>query len=548
MRTLIFDYPQPALQSPKDAAPAATRVLGSTVYASAVARALVQYGTYDEYYHLERNPLAGPKRDTEPMVSGARHASISIGELDRFRHHEHLVLMTPRSSPQGLVSVRSLLGEPPRPITACIHTLSGITAPYLALGLLFGNLNAHDAVLCSTYAGKRVLEQLLDLAIEVIHVKDRPRVRLPVIPLGTDCKLPKLDKGLAREQLAIPTTSTVLLYIGRFSTSSKCDLGPLLVTFARHLHDRNNGTRLVIAGDDTEHRMTGVLKEWCKSLGCETAVTILPDISDLQRRELLAAADVFVSFSDNIQETFGLSIIEAMAAGLPVVASDWDGYRELVKPGITGFLVPTAWPALGAHFNLTAPPAIAETLNAVLATATIVDCDAAADFLKVLIANPSLRLEMGAAAAREAHLRFDWSVIVGQYEELWLELLREARTPSACARLHVTGPLTYRVQEIFGGYPTDVILDETTLALTKIGEWWLAQNLHLDPIPGTPAGFVNETLRQLAEVVMDAGFISFGALLRSQCCSGASDLSLRLHIGRLMKYGIVRAVRSNSPS
>ena len=45
------------------------------------------------------------------------------------------------------------------------------------------------------------------------------------------------------------------------------------------------------------------------------------------------AADVFVSPSDNIQETFGLAVVEAMASGLPVVASDWDGYRDLVDDG-----------------------------------------------------------------------------------------------------------------------------------------------------------------------------------------------------------------------
>ena len=53
------------------------------------------------------------------------------------------------------------------------------------------------------------------------------------------------------------------------------------------------------------------------------------------------AADVFTSLSDSIQETFGLVILEAMASGLPVVASDWDGYRDLVIDGVTGFLVPT---------------------------------------------------------------------------------------------------------------------------------------------------------------------------------------------------------------
>ena len=53
------------------------------------------------------------------------------------------------------------------------------------------------------------------------------------------------------------------------------------------------------------------------------------------------AADVFLSLPDNIQETFGLVVVEAMASGLPVVGSDWDGYRDLVVDGETGFLVPT---------------------------------------------------------------------------------------------------------------------------------------------------------------------------------------------------------------
>ena len=50
-----------------------------------------------------------------------------------------------------------------------------------------------------------------------------------------------------------------------------------------------------------------------------------------------AAADVFLSLVDNIQETFRLTPIEAMAAGLPVVVSDWDGYRYTVRDGETGF-------------------------------------------------------------------------------------------------------------------------------------------------------------------------------------------------------------------
>ena len=53
------------------------------------------------------------------------------------------------------------------------------------------------------------------------------------------------------------------------------------------------------------------------------------------------AADLFVTVSDNLQETYGLTVIEAMASGLPVVAAGWNGYQETVRHGETGFLVPT---------------------------------------------------------------------------------------------------------------------------------------------------------------------------------------------------------------
>src|SRR3546814_10665560 len=61
-----------------------------------------------------------------------------------------------------------------------------------------------------------------------------------------------------------------------------------------------------------------------------------------------AAADVFVSLSDNIQESFGITPVEAMAVGLPCIVSDWDGYRDTVVDGETGILVPTWVPHAGA--------------------------------------------------------------------------------------------------------------------------------------------------------------------------------------------------------
>jgi hypothetical protein len=338
-----------------------------------------------------------------------------------------------------------------------------------------------------------------------------------------------------------------MLYVGRLSVSSKCDLGPLLIAFARHLHDPSGRMRLLIAGDDTEYRSAGAIRDWCGGLGCSESISVFPDITDPQRRELLAAADIFVSLSDNIQETFGLTIVEAMAAGLPVVASDWDGYRELIGHGVTGFLAPTFWPVLSDRFDLSAPPVIAEQLNSVLAATTAVDFDAVMHYVRTLADNRERRIAMGEAGAREARQRYDWPVVIRQYEELWAELAEEAKSRTLQASLRRTGPLAYRCQEVFRDYPTDIMDDGETLALTDTGAWWLERfagnGIALEPLPGTPAGFANERLRRVAQSLASSGPVTMTAWIARAEELGLSALTLRLIIGRLLKYGFVRRER-----
>jgi phosphatidylinositol alpha-mannosyltransferase len=79
-----------------------------------------------------------------------------------------------------------------------------------------------------------------------------------------------------------------------------------------------------------------------------------------------AAADVFIAPAIG-QESFGLALVEAMAAGLPVVASDIRGYREVVHPGVDGLLVPPADPsalAAALHRVLTDPELAASLARA----------------------------------------------------------------------------------------------------------------------------------------------------------------------------------------
>src|SRR5690606_29962533 len=119
---------------------------------------------------------------------------------------------------------------------------------------------------------------------------------------------------------------------------------PLLIAFKGILKLHGQAT-LVIAGDDTEHRMAADLQQSAQSI-CGTQVRVIPNPSSERKRQLYRDASVAVSLSDNLQETFGISILVAMSAGLPVIATDWSVYRDLITHGVTGLLIPPVLPEL----------------------------------------------------------------------------------------------------------------------------------------------------------------------------------------------------------
>jgi phosphatidylinositol alpha-mannosyltransferase len=88
-------------------------------------------------------------------------------------------------------------------------------------------------------------------------------------------------------------------------------------------------------------------------------------------------------------ESFGIVLVEAMAAGLPVVASDIPGYDEVVRPDVDGLLVPARDPAALAA-------AVARVLD-----------------------QPGLAGRL-AAGGRERAASFDWGVVVERLEAIYL--------------------------------------------------------------------------------------------------------------------------------
>jgi phosphatidylinositol alpha-mannosyltransferase len=92
--------------------------------------------------------------------------------------------------------------------------------------------------------------------------------------------------------------------------------------------------RLVVAGDGHDRDAVGLLSE-----ADRTRVSMLGPVPNADLPGLLAGAAVFVAPALG-QESFGIALVEAMAAGVPVVASAIPGYDEVVRDGVDGLLVP----------------------------------------------------------------------------------------------------------------------------------------------------------------------------------------------------------------
>jgi hypothetical protein len=192
------------------------------------------------------------------------------------------------------------------------------------------------------------------------------------------------------------------------------------------------------------------------------------------------AADIFTSLADNIQETFGLTPIEAMAAGLPAVVSDWDGYRDTVRHGIDGFRIPTLMaPApYGGDLALQHGSGGLNYDHYIGRTAQFVavDIEACADAYAALANDAELRGTMGEAGRQRARSDYDWSVVIAAYQEFWGKLgaiRNAAKNSPPPAPPEVVRPARPDPFRAFADYPSKSLAPTDRLVLTGAEREWL---------------------------------------------------------------------------
>jgi glycosyltransferase involved in cell wall biosynthesis/DNA-binding transcriptional ArsR family regulator len=510
-----------------------TPVSGFDVFVSSFSKALLTYSRRAEVYFTAEAAALSFQRSAPPWLKDLqeRIRLISAYDPSPLKALEDLVLLSVGPEMLNFAWIRSQLQKPEWPIVAVMHSLSPPPRiRYFLTSALFSRLYPYDALVCATHAAKKAIENLFLSVPEVVRSHKKVPFEIPVIPFGVETQEhANQSKEAARQKLRVRAEERAILYFGTFSPTDKCDLLPLLIAYSQL--PRREHSKLILAGDDTQFRMAAALKGAASELGCGDSVDVLPDVSKDTKLNLFAAADIFVSPSENTQESFSIPIAEAMASGLPVVASDWAGHGELVEHGKTGFLIPTFMAPITEPLQfLTLYSGIYQ--EKLLGMSTAVDVNLMSKSLQVLLENPDLCAAMGEEGRRRAQVRFDWKVVMGQYDELWDALsergrkCRPAPDPFECSSF----------QEVFRHYPTETLHSSWTLQLTSgLGE----KSSQILNALGAGQHFDAAVFQQLMKL-LDAGPASIAQLVQSTGSHTKTPQPvIERHIGRLLKYGLV---------
>lgn len=372
---------------------------------------------------------------------------------------------------------RAIHGQGTWSLCGITHTTSSAAAMDSLTNLITSPVQPWDAIICTSIAVKNNVQLLLQAQVD--YLKERLGIsklvlpQLPVIPLGIhteDFAYNAEQKAAAREALCVDKNSLIVLFMGRLSFHAKAH--PLAMYQALEIAAQTTGKKVVLI-ECGWHANQSIEKAYCEAaqLACPSVRVVTLDGRKVGNRETAwASADVFCSLSDNIQETFGIVPIEAMAAGLPVVVSDWDGYKDTVRQGVDGFRIPTLMPQAGLSTDLALRHALdIDTYDMYCGhtcSLVAIDVQATAAVFERLFNSQELRQQMGAAGRERARRVYDWATIISQYEALWAQLneLRQAKAKDLKPLPH---PWPARIEPFhsFATYPTQTLTAQTVLGI-----------------------------------------------------------------------------------
>ena len=326
------------------------------------------------YYH-EVNPYDYPLFEYAPYESALASKMVHVAmseDLDIL--HVHYAI--PHASVAYLC--RQILKSKGKeiPFVTTLHgtdiTLVG-SDPSFAPVVEF-SINASDGVTVVS----NFLKDLTESTFEI----DRP---IEVIYNFVDIeRFKKIDKTHFKKAIA-PNGESILMHISNFRKVKRIDD----IVSAFNIISKSHPTKLILVGDGPE-RLS--IEKQVDELGLQSKVVFLGKQDAIE--EILAVSDLFMLPSTT--ESFGLSALEAMACGVPVISSNAGGLPEVNLHGETGFAV------------------------------NVGDVEGLAKYSLQLLTNPELHAKLSQAAFKRAEY-FNLDKIVCQYERYYEKIVNKTR-------------------------------------------------------------------------------------------------------------------------
>ena len=224
-----------------------------------------------------------------------------------------------------------------------------------------------------------------------------------------------------RARFGWPADKNLAIVLGRLNPYSKADLLPLLNVWSRAATANDV---LVLSGEAWPASYAQLLEAEAKRLDIEVITTGRVPFSD--QADYFRAADFAIVVAETLVDIAPMTVCEAQACGVAVVASDWTGTRDRITHGENGFLVPTSWmPDLGLEGFSPFAPVLEQTLA--LAQSLSHDEIVWENCLRQLLRNPQLREQMGRAAAARAARDSSWQTVSQIWLDAWDEMHQQAR-------------------------------------------------------------------------------------------------------------------------
>jgi D-inositol-3-phosphate glycosyltransferase len=249
----------------------------------------------------------------------------------------------------------------------------------------------------------RILAECPQDEEDLIRLYNADPAKITIVPCGFDpTELSPISKPLARFALNIPPEERVLLQLGRMVPRKGVDT--TIRGFGRLVHQHGIMARLLIVGgesDDPDPQVTpeiGRLQEVAREEGVADLVTFVGRRGRETLKYYYSAADIFITAP--WYEPFGITPVEAMACGTPVVGSNVGGIKYTVRDGETGYLVPPR------------------------------DPDKLGERLAHLYAHPKLLSVLSRQAIRRANDLFTWQKVTAAAAAIYEEVL--AASQAAC--------------------------------------------------------------------------------------------------------------------